>query len=198
MNLVEEGKEAVPADADAADGILSAVRRLSLYEVVGKYEDVRQEYGLDSPEITLLMTLRKKAKGPAPKEGEEKKEGEEPKEEWTTFTRTVEVGKKVTRQRFDSYSDEMKPEDYYAIRVDPQHIDDPEEKLRGAYVFLVRDYTASSLRKELSEAAPEATLAKTGPPARKRSSVTGLAPRQLEAFRTHAAGVGNATGGGPS
>ncbi|MCK6458371.1 MAG: hypothetical protein L6Q95_00575 [Planctomycetes bacterium] len=150
-NLVEEGKEAVPADADAADGILSAVRRLSLYEVVGKYEDVRQEYGLDSPEITLLMTLRKKAKGPAPKEGEEKKEGEEPKEEWTTFTRTVEVGKKVTRQRYDSYSDEMKPEDYYAIRVDPQHIDDPEEKLRGAYVFLVRDYTASSLRKELSE-----------------------------------------------
>jgi hypothetical protein len=151
-NLVEEGKEPVPADADVADGILSAVRRLSLYEVLGKYDDVKEEYGLDSPEITLLMTLREKAKKPAPKEGEEKKEGEEePKEEWTTFTRTVEVGKKVTRQRYDSYSDEMKPEDYYAIRVDPQHIDDPEEKARGAYVFLVRDYTASSLRKELSE-----------------------------------------------
>jgi hypothetical protein len=128
-NLLE-GKEPVPADADAADGVLSVIRRLSLYEVLGKYEDVKGEYGLDAPEITLLMTLRKKDPKPPPKEGEEKKEGEEPKEDWTTFTRTVEVGKKVTRPRYDSYSDEMKSEDYYAVRVDPEHIDDPE-RARG-------------------------------------------------------------------
>lgn len=162
-NLVEEGKEPVPADADVADGILSVVRRLSLFEVVGRYDDVKEEYGLDNPEITLLMTLRKKAPKPAPKEGEEKKEGEEPKEEWTTFTRTVEVGNKVTRSRYDSYSDEMKSEDYYAVRVDPQHIDDPEEKARGAYVFLVRDYTASSLRKDLSELQAKAKEEEKGP-----------------------------------
>jgi hypothetical protein len=150
-NLVEEGKEPVPADADVASGILQAVRRLSLYEVVGKYDDVKEEYGLDAPEITLLMTLRKKVSKPAPKEGEEKKEGEEPKEEWTTFTRTVEVGKKVTRPRYDSYSEETKSQDYYAIRVDPEHIDDPEEKARGAYVFLVHDYTGNALRKELTD-----------------------------------------------
>jgi hypothetical protein len=150
-NLIEEGKDPVPADADVADGILSVVRRLSLYEVVGKYDDVKEEYGLDAPEITLLMTLRRKASKPAPAEGEEKKEGEEPKEEWTTFTRTVEIGKKITRPRHDSYSDEMKSDDYYAIRVDPQHIDDPAQKARGEYVFLVRDYTASSLRKDLKD-----------------------------------------------
>ncbi|HEX5138582.1 MAG TPA: hypothetical protein VFY93_16535 [Planctomycetota bacterium] len=159
-NLIEAGKEPVPADADVADGMLSVVRRLSLYEVAGKYDDVRDEYGLDKPEITLLMTLRKKAGKPAPEEGEKKegetKEGEEkkdeaPKEEWVTFTRTLEVGKKVTRQRYDSYSDAMKSEDYYAVRVDPKYIDDPKEKARAEYVFLVRDYTASSLRKELSE-----------------------------------------------
>jgi Domain of unknown function (DUF4340) len=162
-NLIEEGKEPVPADADAADGVLSVIRRLSLYEVLGKYEDVKEECGLDAPEITLLMTLRKKAPKAPPKEGEEKKEGEEPNEEWTTFTRTVEVGKKVTRSRYDSYADEMKSEDYYAVRVDPEHIDDPEEKARGAYVFLVRDYTASSLRKDLSELHAKAKEEEKGP-----------------------------------
>lgn len=155
-DLVEEGKEPVPADADVADGILSVVRRLSLYEVLGPYEGVAKEYGLDKPETTLVMKLRKKVEKPAPAEGEPKepKEGEEKKEEYTTFHRSIEVGKKVSRPRYDSYSDETKSEDYYAIHVGPEKdIENVEEKKRAGYVFLVRDYTVSQIRKDLADLA---------------------------------------------
>lgn len=156
-DLVEGGKEPVPADADVADGILSLVRRLSLYEVLGTYDQVAKEYGLDAPETTLVMKLRKKAEKPAPKEGEpkegEEKEGEE-KEEYTTFHRSIEVGRKISRPRYDSYSDETKSEDYYAIHVGPEKdMDDAGEKKRAGYVFLVRDYTASQIRKDLADLA---------------------------------------------
>ncbi len=152
-DLVEEGKESVPADADVADGILSIVRRLSLYEVLGTYEEVAKEYGLDAPETTLVMKLRKKAEKPAPKEGEPK-EGEEKKEEYTTFHRSIEIGKKISRPRYDSYSDEMKSDDYYAIHVGPEgDMDDVGEKKRAGFVFLVRDYTASQIRKDLADLA---------------------------------------------
>ncbi len=148
--LLEAGKEPAPADADVADGILSIVRRLSLYEVLGAYEQVKEEYGLDSPETTLVMKLRKKVEKPAPKEGEPPKEGEEKKDEYTTFTRFVEVGKKVSRPHYESYSGETKSEDYYAIHVGGD-IDNAEESKRAGYVFLVRDYTAGQIRKELED-----------------------------------------------
>jgi len=159
--LTEGGNKPVPADADVADGILSVLRRLSLYEVLGTYDDVRKEYGLESPDITVLMTLRKKIAKPAPKEGEEKegepkegepKEGEPKKEEYKTFHRVIEVGKKVSRPHYDSYSDEVKSDDYYAIHVGPANdMENPAEAKRAGYVFLVRDYTASQLRKDLSD-----------------------------------------------
>jgi len=150
--LMEEGKEPVPADADVADGILSVLRRLSLYEVLGTYDQVAKEYGLDAPDITLVMKLRKKVPAPPPKEGEEEKEGEEKKDEYKTFHRTVEVGKKVERKRYDSYSDEIKSDDYYAVHVGPaKDMEDPQEAKRAGYVFLVRDYTASQLRKDLKD-----------------------------------------------
>ncbi len=153
-DLVEEGKDPVPADADVADGILSLVRRLTLYEVLGAYDDVKKEYGLEKPETTLLMKLRKKVEKPAPKEGEPAKEGEEKQEEYATFHRTIEIGQKVTRSRYDSNSDEMKPEVYYAIRVGLQKdIEDAVERQRAGYVFLVRDYTASQIRKDLADLA---------------------------------------------
>ena len=153
-DLVEAGKEPVPADADVADGILSVVRRLSLYEVLGPYDQVAKEYGLDAPETVLTMKLRKKVETPAPKEGEEPKEGEGKKEEWKTLHRSIEVGRKISRPRYDSYSDETKSEDYYAIHVGPEKdIEDPGENKRAGYVFLVRDYTVSQIRKELADLA---------------------------------------------
>ncbi len=146
--LVEAGKEPAPADADVADGILSVVRRLTLYDVLGTYDDVKKEYGLEEPETKLEMKLRKKVEKPAPKEGEAA-EGEEKKDEYTTFDREIEIGKKVSRTQYD-YSGEPKSEDYYAIHVGPaDNIENADEKMRAGYVFLVRDYTASQIRKEL-------------------------------------------------
>ncbi|MFI5404028.1 MAG: DUF4340 domain-containing protein, partial [Planctomycetota bacterium] len=152
-DLVEEGKEPAPADADVADGILSVVRRLTLYDVLGAYDQVAKEYGLDKPETTLLMKLRRKVEKPAAPEGEPK-EGEEKKDEYVTFHRSIEVGKKVSRPRYDSYSDEMKSDDYYAVHVGPEKdIEDAGEKQRAGFVFLVRDYTASQIRKDLADLA---------------------------------------------
>ncbi|MFI5404032.1 MAG: DUF4340 domain-containing protein, partial [Planctomycetota bacterium] len=135
--LLEEGKEPAPADADVADGILSVVRRLTLYDVLGTFDEVKKEYGLEEPETTLAMKLRKKVEKPAPKEGEAK-EGDE-KDEYTTFDRKIEIGKKVSRTQYD-YSGEPKSEDYYAIHVGPEDkIENAEEKTRAGFVFLVRD-----------------------------------------------------------
>jgi hypothetical protein len=162
-DLTEGGNAAVPADADVASGILSVVRRLSLYEVVGAYDDVVHDDGLDDPEITLHLKLRRKKPPPPPKEGEEKKAGEEkkeePKEEWETLDRVVEVGKKVSRKHWDNYSDEVKTDDYYAVHVGPKA--DVGDK--AGYVFLIRAYTAGELRKELAELRAKPKEEKKGP-----------------------------------
>jgi hypothetical protein len=164
-DLVEEGKDPVAGDADVASGILSLVRRLTLADVVGAYPLAAKEYGLEAPDTTVLMTLRKKVeKKPEPKAGgdkeDEPKEGEpkegeakeEKKDEYVTFHRWIEVGKKVTRTRYDQWSDEKRTEDYYAVHIGPpSDLEDPGEKARSGFVFLVRDYTASQLRKELSD-----------------------------------------------
>jgi len=158
-DLIDSGKDPVPGDADAADGIVSTVRTLSLHEVAGTYEQVAKEYGLDQPEMTLVMTLRRKVE---PKEGGEKKDGEkdgeknekkdEPKPEYITINRILEVGSKVKRPRFDSYKDEYTDDEYYAIRIGPRDgFDDPGEERRTNLVFLVNSYKISPLKKELED-----------------------------------------------
>jgi hypothetical protein len=150
-DLIDSGKDPVPGDADAADGILSTVRSLSLYEVAGTYEQAAKEYGLDEPEMTLVMTLRKKVE---PKEGDEKKEGEEdaPEPEYLTINRILEVGTKVKRPRFDSYKDEYTEDEYYPIRIGPRDgFDDPGEERRTNLVFLVNSYKISPLKKNLED-----------------------------------------------
>ncbi len=154
-DLIDSGKDPVPGDADAAEGILSTVRKLTLYEVCGTYENVAREYGLDKPEMTLVMTLRKKAEPEEKKAGEgEKKEGEEeaPKPEYITINRILEVGPKVQRPRFDSYKDEYTSDDYYPIRIGPKDgFDDPGEERRTNFVFLVNSYKISPLKKNLED-----------------------------------------------
>lgn len=155
-DLIDSGKDPVPGDADAADGIVSTVRKLTLYEVVGTYEQVAKEYGLDEPEMTLVMTLRKKIE---PKEGEEKQGDEkkeegkdEPKPEYVTINRILEVGPKVKRPRFDSYKDEYTSDEYYPIRIGPRDgFDDPGEERRTKVVFLVNSYKISPLLKNLED-----------------------------------------------
>jgi hypothetical protein len=149
-DVIETGKDPAPADADVAQGILSTVRHLRFEDILGAYPAAAKEYGLEKPETTILLTLKKKVEKPAPKEGEgegEKNEGEEKKEdEYVTFTRTVEVGKKVAVPEYDDYSGETRSVDYYAIHVGPEGDVD-----NSSYVFLVRDYTAGQLRKELTD-----------------------------------------------
>lgn len=161
-DLIDSGKEPVPGDADAAEGILSTVRSLSLYEVCGTWENVAKEYGLDEPEITLVMTLRKKVE-PKEKAGDgekkEDKDGEQeaPKPEYVTINRILEVGPKVQRPRFDSYKDEYTSDDYYPIRIGPKDgFDDPDEERRTEYVFLVNSYKISPLKKNLEDLKAEA------------------------------------------
>jgi hypothetical protein len=167
-DLIDSGKDPVPGDADAADGILSTVRKLSLYEVVGTYDEVAKEYGLDKPEMTLVMTLRKKVEpkdkekekekaGGGEKKDEGKQEGKEgekkaPQPEYITINRILEVGPKVQRPRFDSYKDEYTSDDYYPIRIGPRDgFDDPGEERRTNFVFLVNSYKISPLKKNLED-----------------------------------------------
>jgi hypothetical protein len=150
-DLIDSGKDPVPGDADAADGILSTVRKLSLYEVCGPYERVAKEYGLDEPEMTLVMTLRKRVE---PKKEEEPagEEKEAPQPEYITINRILEVGPKVQRPRFDSYKDEYTSDDYYPIRIGPRDgFDDAGEERRTNYVFLVSSYKISPLQKNLED-----------------------------------------------
>lgn len=161
--MVEKDKEKVPADADAAQSVLSQLRYLNFADVVGKYEDVRDEYGLDKPEITLVMTLKEEVEKKEEPEDEEPKDGEDegeekgedeeeekkPEQEWKVLKRTVEVGRKVTRPR-DYRDGEVKTEDYYAIKVGGV-FDDPEEEQRSQYVYLVSTYNINPLKKTLAE-----------------------------------------------
>jgi hypothetical protein len=164
--LREGEADPVPADADAAAAISSNMRYLDLDDVAGLYEEVRGEYGLDTPEITLILTLKKKIereeeeKPPADEEkadeGEEEKDGdeekkEEPKEEFKIIRRTVEVGAKVKRaDRWDEEKGEVEEKEYYPIRIGGD-FENAEEEERSRYVFLVDDYEVRDLNKSLDE-----------------------------------------------
>jgi len=154
--LTVPGEEPVAADADACAGIVDQVRRLNLYEVLGPDEEARREYGLEAPAATLVMKLRRKVekKEEPAREGEEKKEGEEkaPAEEYETLDRILEVGRKVERQRYDSYDDEFASDDYYAIRVGPANgLDDATEKRNSRFDFLVNSYKVAPLLKSADD-----------------------------------------------
>jgi hypothetical protein len=164
-DLIDSGKDPVPGDADAADGILGTVRKLSLYEVAGTYESVAKEYGLDEPEMTLVMTLRKRVEPKEKPAGEEKKdeEKEAPQPEYVTINRILEVGPKVTRPRFDSYKDEYTEDEYYPIRIGPRDgFDDAGEERRTNFVFLVNSYKISPLKKNLEDLKAEVPPEDTG------------------------------------
>jgi len=153
-DLIDSDKDPVPGDADAADGILSTVRTLSLHEVVGTYDSVAKEYGLDEPEMTLVMTLRKRVEPKEKPAGEEEKdEGKEaPEPTYVTINRILEVGAKVKRPRFDSYKDEYTEDEYYPIHIGPRDgFDDPAEERRTNFVFLVNSYKISPLKKNLED-----------------------------------------------
>lgn len=161
--------EAAPADTDAVNGMADGVRHLTCVDVLGKLTEVGAQYGLDKPEITLHLTLKKKIekKEEPKKEGEgekkegeekpgEKKEGEEkpaepPKEEYVTIHRVLSVGKLL--QRADDISEEtgeVTKKDFYPIAIGGD-FDDEQDKKRSDYVFLVRDYSITSLKKTLAD-----------------------------------------------
>jgi hypothetical protein len=149
-DLIETGKEPVPGDADAAEGILGQIRSLSLYEVAGTYEQVSREHGLDEPEITLVMTLRQRLE--QKEETKQDDEKEAPKPEYVTINRILEVGPKVTRPRYDSYGDKFEEDEYYPIRIGPRKgFDDADEERRTNYVFLVNSYKVGPLKKTLED-----------------------------------------------
>ncbi len=151
-DLFDSGsEEPVPGDADAAESITSQARYLRNSGVLGLYEEVRVDCGLDKPEMTLVLTLKKKVEK-TPAEGEEKEEGEEePAEEYVTLKRTLEVGTKITRPRdLDRETGEIETEELYPIRIGGE-FDDPEEEARSNFVFLVTPYSIDPLRKELDE-----------------------------------------------
>jgi len=155
-----EGQEPFPADTAAVDDIKSRVNYLSFEEVVGGTGDeaVLKEYGLDQPEITLVLKLKKKIEKkqeePAPgeeptKEGEEKKP-EEP--EYKELDATITVGKKIkVKERFEEEEKKVTEEEYYAIRVAGNHWENAEHEKRENFIFLVSDYKVASLRKSLDE-----------------------------------------------
>ncbi|MGH7150784.1 MAG: DUF4340 domain-containing protein, partial [Planctomycetota bacterium] len=162
--------EQAPANADAASALGDAVRSLYLVDVVGKEAEVAAQYGLDKPETTLALTLKKKVEkkkeeaekkpegeGEA-KEGEgEAKEGEQPKpeekkeEEFVTIRRVLRVGKAIKRP--DNFDDEKGTADeaeYHPVAIGGD-FDDEAQRTRAEYVYLVRDYSVSSLRKTLED-----------------------------------------------
>lgn len=154
--------EAGPADTDAVNGIFNAARDLELADVLGKYDAVAKQYGLDHPEISLVMTLRKKVekKEEPKKEGEaEKKEEEAKPEEYVTWKRWVNVGKAIKRpDRYEEEEKQVKEADYYPVSVGGDPFESTEEKSRSEFVFLVRDWKLSGLRKkieDLKQKAPE-------------------------------------------
>ncbi|MHC4972175.1 MAG: DUF4340 domain-containing protein [Planctomycetota bacterium] len=182
-DLIDSGKDPVPGDADAADGILGTVRKLSLYEVAGTYENVAKEYGLDKPEMTLVMTLRKKVEPKEKPAGEEKKdeEKEAPQPEYITINRILEVGPKVQRPRFDSYKDEYASDDYYPIRIGPRDgFDDAGEERRTNYVFLVNSYKISPLKKNLEDLKAEVPEEPADTGEKKESEEPGDEPEEEE------------------
>jgi len=67
----------MPADTDVATGFADDLRYLTLTDVVGRYEQVVTEYGLDKPEITLVLTLKKKIEKKEEDKTEEKKDGDD-------------------------------------------------------------------------------------------------------------------------
>ncbi len=151
-----EGAEPFPADTSAVDDIKSRVNYLSFEEVVGGTGDeaVLKEYGLDQPEITLVLKLKKKIekKPEEPKEPEEQKpEEKKPEEpEYKEFDATITVGKKIkVKERFEEEEKKVTEEEYYAIRVAGNHWENPEQAKRENFIFLVSDYKVASLRKSL-------------------------------------------------
>jgi hypothetical protein len=160
--LKEAGQDkAVPADTDAAQGFADDLRYLSFTDVLGRYEQVNAEYGLDNPDLTLVLTLKqkieKKDETPPPADDGEKKDGdgekkdEEKKDEFKLIKRIVEVGKKIERaESIDDATGEVKKENYYAVHVGGD-FDDPQVENRANFVFLVDAITLRALFKELDE-----------------------------------------------
>jgi len=153
--LSESGNEPVRADTSAVESITSGLAYLAFEEVVGASNDAaaREKYGLDSPVITLVITLRKKIEKPAgeekEKEGEEEeKKDAEPESEYEIIKRTISVGSKVKMPRsIDDESGEVKEEELYAVKVSGD-LDDPT---KGGYIFLVNDYKIGPLKKPLED-----------------------------------------------
>jgi hypothetical protein len=149
----------VPADTDAAEGFADDLRYLSFTDVLGRYEQVHAEYGLDNPDLTLVLTLKqklekKKDEEPEKKDGEgetPEKKDEETKDEFKLVKRVVEIGNKIERaESIDDETGEVKKENYYAVHVGGD-FDDPEVEKRANYVFLVDAITLRALFKDLDD-----------------------------------------------
>ncbi|MDH3591816.1 MAG: DUF4340 domain-containing protein, partial [Planctomycetota bacterium] len=150
-DLVADGKETVPGDADVADAIINPLRGLQLTDVVGLHEQVGSDYGFDAPTRTLVLKLRRKIE----KKADEKKEGDEKvekKDEYKSFKRILEVGAKVTRKKYDAYGDKFTDDEYYAVRISPaSEFEDEKERDRTRFVFLVNSYGVDPLGKKLED-----------------------------------------------
>jgi hypothetical protein len=148
-------EERFPADVDNVTAISSGLRYLYFADIAGRYDDVAAEYGLDEPEITLVMTLKRKVeKEPSePADGQEGDgdAGEKEPEEFVTVQRAFEVGKRVKRPKsLDDETGEVEEEEYYAVHVSGD-ASDPEEKELAGYVFLLEPHKITPLRKTLEE-----------------------------------------------
>ena len=152
--LIEAEKEATRADSSAVESITNKLDFLAFAEVVGASNDpdAREKYGLDSPGITLIITLKKKVEKPAGEE-DEKKEGEEEekKDEEPTYEiikRVIEVGSKVKMPTsIDDETGEIKEQELYAITVSG----DLEDPAKGEFIFLVNDYKIGALKKPIED-----------------------------------------------
>ncbi|MHC4222419.1 MAG: DUF4340 domain-containing protein [Planctomycetota bacterium] len=188
--LKEGDKEPVPADADAASAISSSLRYLNLDDVVGRYEEIRGEYGLDKPAITLVLTLKKKIEKKKEEEAKPSEDGEkeekedkkeEPKEEFKIIHRTIEVGKKVKLpRRFNEDEGKVEEEEFYPIHVGGD-FDDPDEELRADFIFLVDDYVVRNLKKDLEELKQEPPEEEKVEPSDKKEEETGADEPDKEA-----------------
>jgi hypothetical protein len=163
---VHSGDEVHPGDVDAINSLTSQLKWLYHAGIAGRYDDVAQDLGLDTPAITLVMTFRRKIEKEATEgEGEEKEEGDEEKEgtegegeekkeaepEYEIVKRTLEVGTKITRPRDrNDETGEVETEEVYPIRIGGE-FDDPKQAELADFVFFVSDYRIGPLRKKFDE-----------------------------------------------
>lgn len=150
--ILEDGKEeASKADTSAVEDITGSLSYLSFEEVVGSFNDdeARAKYGLDSPIITMVLTLKKNVepKDGEPKDGAEESDSEK-KPETITIKRTISVGKKVKLPRsYDDEKGEADEREFYAIKVSG----DLADPTKADYIFLVDDFKIGPLKKSLED-----------------------------------------------